>query len=163
MGAFNLYEILGVSYDASIDEIKAAYREKMIKSSPTMSERLKTAYYVLTDDDRRRRYDYQIGLRKYKQVKTYKKLMKGISRIFLTFLDVLFTFYKSFLIALCLVLGWLAYEEDGYLSLKTYQSMCMNYKMEMIVLFTIAVVCIPLHRYVRRLNRYLKHKTWEVR
>ena len=68
----DLYEILGVSHDASADEIKKAYRKLSLKYHPdrqgnkSESEKkeaedkfkeIGAAYAILSDDNKRARYD----------------------------------------------------------------------------------------------------------
>ncbi|MCL4788327.1 MAG: DnaJ domain-containing protein [Verrucomicrobia bacterium] len=62
----NYYLILGVTADASLDEIKTAFRRRALELHPDASGlhsdpflELQEAYAVLTDPDRRRRYDQQ--------------------------------------------------------------------------------------------------------
>lgn len=64
--ATDYYELLGVSRDASTEEIKQAYRDRIKESHPDVSDedgahehtkRLIEAKDVLTDDSERRRYD----------------------------------------------------------------------------------------------------------
>jgi DnaJ-class molecular chaperone len=60
----NYYLILGVTADASLDEIKTAFRRRALELHPDVSGlhsdpflELQEAYDVLTDPERRRRYD----------------------------------------------------------------------------------------------------------
>ena len=59
----NLYDSLGVPKDASADAIRAAYRKKAQAHHPDKGgdvakfQAIQTAYDVLSDDDRRARYD----------------------------------------------------------------------------------------------------------
>jgi len=65
----NFYDVLGVSKDASEDEIKRAYRKQAAAHHPDVSDeddaeerfkKIQKAKEVLTDDDKRRQYD-QLG------------------------------------------------------------------------------------------------------
>ena len=65
----NFYDVLGVSRDASEDEIKQAYRKKAAKHHPDVSDeddaeerfkKIQKAKEVLTDEEKRRQYD-QLG------------------------------------------------------------------------------------------------------
>jgi molecular chaperone DnaJ len=65
----NYYVILGVASDASVAEIKAAFRRRALELHPDTSGResgpfleLQEAYGVLGDPERRRRYDEQGGM-----------------------------------------------------------------------------------------------------
>ncbi|HRS54079.1 MAG TPA: J domain-containing protein [Bacteroidales bacterium] len=73
------YNILGVSYEASSDEIRRAYRLKAKQLHPditgkeedkTAFQLLNEAYHVLINEDRRRGYDF---LLKYRTVKNELK------------------------------------------------------------------------------------------
>lgn len=62
------YLILGVSTNASTGEVKAAFRRRALELHPDRSglgsepfQQLQEAYAVLSDPDRRRRYDQQRG------------------------------------------------------------------------------------------------------
>lgn len=64
----NYYLILGIGTDASLEEIKSAYRRRALELHPDRSGResepfveLQEAYAVLSDPQRRRRYDQQAG------------------------------------------------------------------------------------------------------
>jgi molecular chaperone DnaJ len=63
----NYYIILGIAADASLDEVKAAFRRRAMDLHPDTSGlgsgpflELQEAYGVLSDPERRRRYDHQL-------------------------------------------------------------------------------------------------------
>lgn len=59
----NLYEALGVNKDATVEEIKKSYRNKSKVHHPDKGgdssefQLITTAYKILTDDEKRKRYD----------------------------------------------------------------------------------------------------------
>lgn len=72
----NYYQILGVKYDASEEQIKAAYKLKAkiyhpdVSSIPDAGEIFKhisNAKDVLLDPNKRIMYDYKIGIKGFKQ------------------------------------------------------------------------------------------------
>ena len=68
--AFNYYELLGVSNNATKEEIKKAYKVQMKKwhpdinkseEAPKMSIKLNEAKETLLDDDKRKNYDLSLN------------------------------------------------------------------------------------------------------
>src|ERR1700689_4100862 len=63
MAKRDYYEVLGVSKDASADEIKKAFRRAAVEHHPdrggdeTKFKEINEAYEVLKDTDKRKRYD----------------------------------------------------------------------------------------------------------
>jgi molecular chaperone DnaJ len=66
----NYYDILGVTKDASVDEIKKAYRKKAVEHHPDKGgdeakfREAAEAYETLSDDNKRREYDMYGGSRR---------------------------------------------------------------------------------------------------
>lgn len=64
--SYKLYDILGVSQNASVDDIRKAYRKAAIQNHPDKGgdpekfKEISNAYQVLSDEEKRRRYD-QLG------------------------------------------------------------------------------------------------------
>lgn len=67
----NYYEILGISHDATYEEIKSRYRQLVKSIHPDISgedsdadmAKINEAYEVLSDKERRHKYDLDIGAR----------------------------------------------------------------------------------------------------
>ena len=64
----NYYLILGVAADASLEDVKAAFRRRALELHPDRSglgsgpfQKVQEAYSVLVDPNRRRRYDHDFG------------------------------------------------------------------------------------------------------
>lgn len=63
---YKLYDLLGVSQNSSVDEIKKAYRKKAMQHHPdkggdeTLFKEISNAYEVLSDNDKRNQYN-QLG------------------------------------------------------------------------------------------------------
>ena len=80
----NYYEILGVSSDASLQEIKSAYRKLARKYHPDVAgaegtEKFKEvteAYETLSDETKRKRYDILFGIFNYNQSTSQKNAQK---------------------------------------------------------------------------------------
>lgn len=160
----NHYELLNIKYDADLNEIRSAYEEKIMSANELMSEKYKTAYYHLSDESRRQRYDLSIGIHKYKKVSFVKKLLKSFLRFVLTILDALCTFYWCLIIAVIIaVLVYVIYNFYNTGTFNPDQIDVMKYKTECMLAFSIAVLDLVIHFPIRRANRFLKHYQWEVK
>jgi hypothetical protein len=159
----NHYELLGVDVNANTEDIEKAYRGKLLSSRDRIiKEQFDTAYYVLSDDTRRQRYDEAIGIHRYRKVPPVYRIGKGLLRAALTVTDALFTFYWSFFfVVIAYGLGqalYRLYTED--MSILAY---IQEHKEEIIILVGLAMEDALLHFYVRRANRKLKHYNWEIK
>lgn len=152
----NYYDVLGLSYDASEEQIQAAYRDKISHcSSELMHQRYDTAYYYLTDGKRRFDYDRSIGIHRYRRHGRLYSLLITVLRIILTITDALMTFYWCFLFCLAVYASACMYMRNGYISVTGLFTM---YSDEIYILFLAALIDLAGHFYVRRANRYLKHR-----
>lgn len=105
----NHYELLQLPINATTEQIKAAYNEKMEHATPAMAEQYKTAYYILTDPVRRQKYDMSLGIHKYRNVPVIYRIGKAIARVILTVLDALFSFYWCFLFVIIAAIAGFGY------------------------------------------------------
>lgn len=163
IGVFNYYEILGLSYDATDEEIVAAYYNKLKTGSCLMTDKYKTAYYILSNDTRRKKYDYSIGIRKYRRVCFTKRLIKVLARIILTLLDAFFSFFWCFLLVIIIYsIAAIIYRENHF-SINLLYDFIVCHDNETMLIAAIALIDVMTHYHIRRLNRRLKHYNWEVR
>jgi curved DNA-binding protein CbpA len=89
----SLYDDLGVSKDAPPDEIKKAYKAKAQKEHPDRPggdhdrfQAISQAYSVLSDPDRRKRYD-ETGQEKFGVEPPEQKALTVIAQVFLQSID----------------------------------------------------------------------------
>ena len=175
MGVLNYYELLDISYDATYDTIRAAYKDKIVKSNGLLDENYKTAYYVLSNPVRRRKYDLRIGIHKYRKVGRIYKIMKALARMVLTVLDAFFSFFWCFLlVVVCFVFVCVYVQNAAALDalnfsfewIKTYAGRLFDfilaYKLRVGIMVIIMIADLVLHSRIRRTNRMLKHFKWEV-
>ena len=158
----NHYQLLQLPINATTEQIKGAYNEKMEHATPAMAEQYKTAYYILTDPVRRQKYDLSLGIHKYRNVPVIYRIGKAIARVILTVLDALFSFYWCFLFVIIVAiagLGIYKWKTTGVLpDIVTFGTL---HRYEIIMLAGFAAIDLLGHFYVRRANRFLKHYNWE--
>lgn len=85
----NYYKVLGVEKNASIQEIKKAFREKAKKSHPDLNREdpnaedkfndIATAYAVLSDTEKRRQYDMGVELNTFEMFFTSEEIKEFIT------------------------------------------------------------------------------------
>lgn len=158
----NHYELLQLPINATTEQIKAAYNEKIEYATPAMAEQYKTAYYILTDPVRRQKYDVSLGIHKYRNVPVIYRIGKAIARVILTVLDALFSFYWCFLFVIIVAIaGFGIYKWKNTGALPDIVTFCALHRYEIIMLAGFAAIDLLGHFYVRRANRFLKHYNWE--
>lgn len=158
----NNYELLSIPINATEDEVRAAYEQKMVRANKEMSEKYKTAYYILTDPYRRQKYDLQLGIHKYRNVPRIYRVGKACARVILTILDAVCSFYWCLLVVIVLgVVGYkfYLYKNQGII-FEPFSFVTMHQD-EIIILGGFALMDLIGHFYIRRANRFLKHYDWE--
>jgi len=101
------YELLDCPVNATAEEIKQLYEKKIFELATqkvTDLEMYQTAYYILSDATRRKKYDDSIGLLHKHKIPLLKRIMVILGRIICTLLDVLYELLLSFIIMLILFL-----------------------------------------------------------
>ena len=158
----NHYDLLQLPINATTEQIKGAYNEKMEHATPAMAEQYKTAYYILTDPVRRQKYDLSLGIHKYRNVPVIYRIGKAIARMILTVLDALFSFYWCFLFVIIVAIaGFGIYKWKTAGVLPDIVTFCALHRYGIIMLAGFAAIDLLGHFYVRRANRFLKHFNWE--
>lgn len=84
----NYYNILGVEYSATENEIKKAFRKKALKFHPDKNpdnkdveeifKSINDAYEVLSDNEKRKKYNISIGVHHFKKDKINVETTKDI-------------------------------------------------------------------------------------
>ncbi len=97
MTVYNYYRILGITPEASPEDVKKAYRHLAIKyhpdrnpDNPKGEEQLKTineAYQVLGDEEKRRRYDFFYSLHIKNNATSNGELDDHFANIFRTLMN----------------------------------------------------------------------------
>jgi len=109
----NLYDILKVKYDASIDEIKKAYKKLSLKYHPDKQKtsglsleettkifiKISEAYEILSDEQKRYKYDKEITKKKF-SINNVEKVLYDLKNLFSTkeyvsFLNILDNKFKQ--------------------------------------------------------------------
>lgn len=158
------YELLGCSLNATTEEIKQCYTNKIYEltnQKVTDIENYRTAYFVLSDPDRRKEYDDSIGIVYRNHVPIFKRLLILMGRFILTILDMITEFIWSFLIVIILAFGvycYTFYNRHKYFDIHDVIS-----SIEPIYIFvSVGIIILSLfvylfHPTIRRLNRKLKY------
>ena len=114
----NHYDLLECNPDDSEDEIKRKYHDKIQKLSSQNIidlEPYHTAYYCLTDPERRKRYDRINHITRLHHIPLPLKMLAYIGRLLLTIMDCLAQFCKPLIILnLLFVLFMIFYKRYDY-------------------------------------------------
>lgn len=155
----NHYEMLGVEINATKAEIIDAYEKKKTEyKDELMLEKLRTAYYILTDDNRRKRYDRNKGFYKKISYRGIKGAGIKAMRFFLTVLDSICSFYWCFLFVIVIyAILYAFYNKIDFVTL------IKSHTEEIVILLGLAAMDATLHFYIRRANRKLKNAYIEVK
>lgn len=86
----NYYEILGISSDATADEVKSAYRKLARKYHPDVAgadgvekfKEISEAYETLSDDTKRKRYDILCGIFNYNKSTSDRTMQKEAQKAY---------------------------------------------------------------------------------
>lgn len=152
----NYYELLGLRYDAATEQISEAYHKKVAECKyDFMRQRYDTAYYNLIDDYRRFKYDQSIGLYRYRKHGKIYRISVILTRVVLTITDAFMTFYWCFLFVVIVYVCAELYLKTGSINLSM---LGILYPDEIYILVLIALMDLVGHFYIRRANRFLKHK-----
>ena len=155
----NYYELLGLEFSASESQINEAYEKKVEACrSSTMKQRYDTAYYYLSDDRRRYKYDQSIGIHRYRKHSFMFRLIVVLTRFILSLVDAVMTFYWCFLVVIIVFVIAAIYMRTG----SVYEafdvvSIVRKYHDETYILALLALIDLTGHFYVRRANRFLKN------
>lgn len=158
------YQLLGISPVANLEELEAAYQKKMLELSYQKvqnTEIYQTAYYTLSDENRRKAYDDSIGLLHKNKMPILKRMALMLGRLFFTLLDILAELVWSFVIVLLIALvcyGIHYYNNnDVFLVKDILLSIKIEYIYVAALTLILSIVLYALHPRIRRTNRKLKH------
>lgn len=155
------YELLEVSEYAEKEEIIEKYNKKL-SSIATLNVDLEpyhTAYYILTDKERRAKYDQSIGIHSKRKSPVYRAVL-NIARLVLSILDSL-SVYSWCLVIAMLISGAAYYIYNnvlGYTEIIIDSTVISIYIYSLIALALISVILWLFHPAIRRYNRKLKEK-----
>ena len=162
--SISYYQLLDISPDATHDELEAAYQKKILELSHqkvTNTEIYQTAYYTLSDVNRRKSYDDSIGLLHKNKIPLLKRMVLILGRLFFTLLDTLSELIWSFIIVLIIAL--IGYGIHYYNTNDVFLIKDMLLSIDKVYFYVAALTIIfslilyVLHPRIRRTNRNLKH------
>lgn len=163
MNIINYYSLLGCDTNASTDEIKLAY-DKKIKyityERVSDYENYQTAYYILSNPERRLNYDKQIGVTPSRHISFFTKLCMHLIRLILTILDCLAELYWSIIIVLNIltILYYILHKYNAINIQKYIDISLSNIQLLLIIVVIIlsGIIITLIHPRIRKYNRILK-------
>jgi len=157
------YQLLGISPFANKDELETAYQKKILELSRQKINNIEiyqTAYYTLSDPERKKAYDDSIGIRHKNKIPFLKRMALLSGRFIFTTLDILSELMWSFIVVLILALcsyGIHYYKNNSSFDLRLmFESIDKIYYYITAITLVLSLILYLMHPRIRRINRNLK-------
>ncbi len=158
----NYYELLNCNIDDDCSIIKQKYQQKLLELANTTSvkdlEPYQDAYYHLSDEKRRIKYDRTIGIYHRRHIPGIIKIFGYIGRFILTLIDAAFELVFSLFIALALSgIGYYSYIRFYKKEVFIINDTIYKFALLTIIIFVACITAYLSQAKIRKWNRHLKN------